>query len=56
MGDFRKRIILEADFEGKNILQGNTWRKISCTEKKYLSSRIMLENNLIPLSVSRGLR
>ena len=28
------------------MLQGNTWRKISCNEKKYLSWRIMLEKIL----------
>jgi len=32
MGDFRKNI-LQIDFEGKNILQGNTWGKISCSAK-----------------------
>ena len=33
MGDFRKNI-LQTDFEGKKLLQGNTWGKISYTEKK----------------------
>ena len=27
MGDFRKKDVLQTDFEGKKFLQGNTWRK-----------------------------
>ena len=32
MGDFRKNIV-KTDFKGKKFLQGNTWRKNSCTEE-----------------------
>ena len=56
MGDSEKKYILQTDFEGKKILQGNTWRK------KYLLCRIMLGKKLTPLCVrkknyfTRGLR
>ena len=49
MGVFRKKEILQTDFEGKKILQGNTWRKKLLHGKKYLSRPIMLEKYLTTL-------
>ena len=41
MGDFRKKRILQTDFEGKNYCKEITGKKIP-TLKKYISRRTML--------------
>ena len=53
MGDFRKKNILQTDFEGKKFLQGNIWRKKNLPRKRYLSWRIMLKKILTPLYVKK---
>ena len=45
MGDFRKKNILQTDFEGKKILQGTTLQKKLPTDSK----RTVLEKNLTVL-------
>ena len=50
MGDFRKKNILQTDFEGKKILQGTTLqKKLPTDSKKYISKRTVLEKNLTVL-------
>lgn len=49
MGDFRKKI-LQTDFQGKKLLQGNTWVKKYPTLKKKVTPLYVREK-----SITRGL-